>query len=105
MQRYCLKLAVLALLIIPSFLSSEAVARKQGTAVASKMTQIKKALQHRLTQSQLSPGSTRPLQNDKGRTKAITIPGNAVGLPNLTPYQPEGWSDSIVVSKVVTLTR
>ncbi len=100
MQCNCLKLAVLALMIFPGFLSSEAVTRKQGTFVASKMTQMKKALQHRPMPRQLSSGSMGSHQNENGQGRATTIPGNAIALPNLRPYQPEGWSDSIVVSKV-----
>jgi M6 family metalloprotease-like protein len=37
-------------------------------------------------------------ESDNQYTKTITV--TAVGQPNLTPYQPSGWSDKIVVSKV-----
>src|ERR1700730_8039454 len=37
-------------------------------------------------------------EGDNDYTKTITVSGS--GLPNLTPYQPSGWSDKIVVSDV-----
>jgi CARDB len=35
---------------------------------------------------------------------AVAFTGSAVAQPNLTPYQPSGWSDKIVVSKVTGTT-
>ena len=40
-------------------------------------------------------------ESDNTYTKTITIGG---GTPNLTPYQPSGWSDKIVVSKTTGTT-
>jgi hypothetical protein len=42
-------------------------------------------------------------ENDNAYTKTITITPSST-LPNLTPYQPSGWSDKIVVSKVTGST-
>ena len=41
-------------------------------------------------------------ETDNSYTKTITV--SPPGLPNLTPYQPSGWSDKIVVSKVTGTT-
>jgi hypothetical protein len=42
-------------------------------------------------------------ESDNEYTKTITIQGQPT-LPNLTPYQPQGWSDKIVVSNVTGTT-
>ncbi|MEY2547206.1 MAG: hypothetical protein QOG48_2323, partial [Verrucomicrobiota bacterium] len=41
-------------------------------------------------------------QSDNVYTKTITI---SAGLPNLTPYQPPGWSDKIVVTNQPNVTQ
>ena len=41
-------------------------------------------------------------EGDNSYTKTITV--SSLGQPNLTPYQPSGWSDKIVVSKVTGTT-
>ncbi len=41
---------------------------------------------------------TESSETDNSYTKTITV--SAPALPNLTPYQPSGWSDKIVVSTV-----
>ncbi len=41
-------------------------------------------------------------EDDNGYTKTITV--NPPAQPNLTPYQPPGWSDKIVVSTVIGTT-
>ncbi|RPI24931.1 MAG: M6 family metalloprotease domain-containing protein, partial [Acidobacteria bacterium] len=39
-------------------------------------------------------------ERDNEYTKTIYVTGGGGGAPNLTPYQPPGWSDKIVVSTV-----
>jgi hypothetical protein len=38
-------------------------------------------------------------ESDNVYTKSITVSQSSASTPNLTPYQPSGWSDKIVVSK------
>lgn len=43
-------------------------------------------------------------ETDNVYTKTITVQGPSTQKPNLTPYQPQGWSDKIVVSNVTGAT-
>ena len=97
MQLKCHKLVIFAILIFPTIQYSEMISQNEDSRVITKKLATKDSLRQSFLTKRLQ--SVGPIGSHKF-TEALKSSRKSLGLPNLLPFQPTGWSGPIVVSTI-----